>query len=127
MEAIKIIQHNVLHWTTRKFHLTNIYLEINPDIILRNSHGLKEKNIKIPGYNSYNKNINEISDGITILVKNNIKYTIKDESITNFLEIIIDTSLGKYQLQPPTCPQEHNIYHSQMFIDWHTTITPPIF
>lgn len=72
MDTIKIIHHNVLHWPTRKSHLTNIYLEINPDIILINSHGIKEgENIKVPGYNSFNKNIyNELNDGIAILVKN---------------------------------------------------------
>lgn len=106
MEKLKILQHNVLHWKTRKSHLTNIYLEIDPDIILINSHRLKEEeNIKIPGYNSYNKNIyNEISDGIAILVKNTIKYKIKDEFITNCLEIIIDTSLGKISIATTYLP-----------------------
>lgn len=60
----------------RKFNLTNTYLEINPDIILINSHGLTDnKNIKIIGYNSYSKNIyNELHDGISILIKENIKH-----------------------------------------------------
>lgn len=97
METIKILQHNVLHWSTRKFNLTNTYADINPDIILINSHGVNENdNIKMQGYHCYNRNIfNDNNDGIAILVKNNIKYRIKDDFITNFLEIIIETSLGK--------------------------------
>lgn len=106
MESIKIIQHNVLHWSTRKFHLTNIYQEINPDIILINSHGMKEEeNIKISGYNSYTKNIyNELHDGIAILIKNNIQYKIKDDFLTNFLEVIVETTLGPISIATTYIP-----------------------
>lgn len=57
MVSIKILQHNVLHWPTRISHLTNMYLNIKPDIILINSHGLRgNENINIQGYNIYTKN-----------------------------------------------------------------------
>ncbi len=97
MDNIKIIQHNVLYWKTRKFSLTQAYKEINPHIILINSHGLKtEEHIKIPGYTTYQKNsTQELSDGSAILIKNNIKHRTDDDYITDLLEIIIETEIGE--------------------------------
>lgn len=71
MDKITIVQHSVLHWQTRKFNLTQTYLEINPHIILINSHGLKEQeNLKIHGYTTYKINsTEEINDGSAILIK----------------------------------------------------------
>ena len=65
----------------RKKNLTNTYLNHKPDIILLNSHGLREEeNMKIRGYNSYNKNIfKEPNDGIAILIKRNIRHRINDD------------------------------------------------
>lgn len=84
MDTIKILHHNVLHWSTRKFNLTNTYLDIDPAIILINIHGLKDnENIKIRGYNCFSRNIyNELNDGISILVKNKLSYTICDDFLT---------------------------------------------
>ena len=106
MDSLTILQHNVLHWSTRKFNLANTYHKINPDIILINEHGLPEgENIKIPGYNSFNRNIhNEMHDGIAILVKKQLKYTIKDDFIYNLLELIIDTPLGKISIATTYLP-----------------------
>lgn len=100
MDTLKILQHNVLHWQNRNFNLTNTYMEINPDIILINSHGLKNnENINIQGYSCFTKNIyNEINDGIAILVKKKLKFKINDDYITNFLEIIIETTTGKVSI-----------------------------
>lgn len=106
MDSIKILQHNVLSWGNRKFNLIETYASIDPDIILINSHGLKEnENIKIRGFNSYNKNmLNENHDGIAILVKNNIKHKIIDDFITNILETEIETSLGKISIATTYLP-----------------------
>lgn len=86
MNTIKVVQHNVLHRPKKK-NLTNTYLEIDPDVTLINSYGLKEgENIKSKELDCYTRNIyNEIPDGIAILVKYNLKYTIQDNFITNFL------------------------------------------
>lgn len=94
METIKTLQHNVLH---SSFNLTNTYLTISPHTVLINSHGIKEtENIHIFRYNSYSKNMYiEINDGIAILVKNSVKLQIKDDYISNCLEIIVETTLGK--------------------------------
>ena len=96
MDTITIIQHNVLHWKNRKQNLISTYLDLNPDILLINSHSLREDdNIKIKGYNCFSKNIfNELNDGIAILIKQNLKYRLIDDFITNFLEVKIDTPLG---------------------------------
>lgn len=87
MDNIKIIQHNVLHWTTRKFSLTQVYKEINPHTILINSHGLKNTDqLKIQGYTTYKINTSEeINDGSAILIKNNIQHRIDDNYIMDVL------------------------------------------
>lgn len=58
MDTITIIQHNVQSWNNRNFHVISSYKQINPDIILINSHGLiNNENIKIVGYSLYTKSI----------------------------------------------------------------------
>lgn len=69
MDETFIVQHNVLHWETRKFNLTNTYKEINPHIILLNSHGANSQQQIIIQNSS-----NQYNDGIAILVKDNIKH-----------------------------------------------------
>ena len=50
-DKLKILQHNVQHWKTRKDNLKEYYYEIKPDIILINSHGLKdEEPLTLRGY-----------------------------------------------------------------------------
>ena len=46
---LSIVQHNVLNLKTHRIDLINVYNEINPDVILINSHGNKS--------NEKNKNI----------------------------------------------------------------------
>ena len=96
MDKITVIQHNVAHWKPHRHNLINTYRTLDPDIILINSHGLKEEeSLKIAGYTTYKVNIsNELHDGSAILVKNNIKHKIKDDYITNLLQITVETSIG---------------------------------
>ena len=56
---IKIIQHNVLQWTTEKRNeLANYYNMKNPEIIHLNAIGkINERWIKIFNYNVYIRNI----------------------------------------------------------------------
>ncbi len=79
-EEVKIVQHNVLNWRNKKQTLTNVYKELELYIILINSHGLKpEENIKIYIYNTYLINSSEeMQDGSTILVRQNLKHKIKN-------------------------------------------------
>ena len=71
MDTLTILQHNVAHWKPNRYFLTNMYLHIDPDVILINSHGLKaNERIKIYGYNTYIANSsNELHDGSAILIK----------------------------------------------------------
>lgn len=63
-EKIKIVQHNTQYWTPNKINLTNTYLQVNPDIILLNSYGVKNDNIYIKGYKTYQKNTTgQLHDG----------------------------------------------------------------
>lgn len=75
LNKIKIIQHNVLHWTNRRFSLSNIYRNIDPEIILINSHCVSDEvPIKIAGYHIHKKNtLNNHSDGSAIAIKKTYK------------------------------------------------------
>lgn len=74
MYTIKIIQHNVAHWKPNRHNLTNIYKEIDPHIVLMNSHGLKEEPLNIYIYTTHKINTsNYLHDGSAILVKHQIK------------------------------------------------------
>lgn len=94
---IIIAQHNVLHWSRRKFSYTQIYKQKNHHVILLNSHGLKTNDqLNIQGYTTYKINSSqEINDGSTILIKNNISHRLDDNYITDMLEFIIQTEVGK--------------------------------
>lgn len=96
MTRLRVIQHNVLSWDRRKYDLSNTYRQFNPDIILINSHGLKDtEKIKIPGYRTHQRNITgENMDGVAIAIKTNIKYKIVDDFISETLAIETDTSDG---------------------------------
>ena len=96
MDTIKIMQHNVAHWRTNKTTLIQTYNEINPDIILINSHGLKSsEQLKIHGYITYKVNSSEeLHDGSAILIKQNIEHRIDDDFITDILLIKIETING---------------------------------
>ena len=106
--SLKIIQHNVLFWKTRKNMLCNIYLDIDPDIILINSHGLlSNEPLKIPGYKIHKKNTtNTIHDGNAIAIKHNINHKIQDNFISDLLVIDVETTTGKITIattyQPPS-------------------------
>ena len=57
IRKIKIIQHNVIKWTSaRKNELSNYYIKEQADIILLNSTGIPNENrIKLFNYNIYKK------------------------------------------------------------------------
>ena len=96
LRKLIIISHNVQHWKTRRDNLINCYMEFNPDVIILNSHGLKsEETLKIKGYNIFKINSSEeINDGSAIAVKENIKYKIYDDYITDLIAIEILTETG---------------------------------
>lgn len=95
-EILTIIQHNVMNWRTNKHSLIDNYLEVSPDLILINSHGLKSnESLKIPGYKTYKVNYSEdLSDGSAIAIKYNIKHKLYDDYDTDVLAVEIETNLG---------------------------------
>lgn len=97
VKTLTIVQHNVCHWTTRKNSLSNTYYDINPEIILLNSHGLKAtEQLKLFNYNTHKCNkTNERNDGIAIAIKRNIKYKLLDNFNDDIMAIKIQTSLGE--------------------------------
>lgn len=106
MDSIRIIQHNVLSWGRRKWELTNIYMTLNPDIILINSHGIRNnKNIKIAGYRTYQINTsNELNDGSAILIKQYLNHRLDDTFITDVLSIKLYTTTGPINIATTYLP-----------------------
>ena len=100
------MQHNVANWRTNKNILINTYMTINPDIILINSHGLKsDESLKILGYITHKINAsNELNDGCAILVKSIIKHQINDNFLTDMLEMIVETSIGRIKIATTYIP-----------------------
>lgn len=96
MPRIRVIQHNVLHWDTRKFDLSNTYRQFDPDVVLINSHGLRdETRLKIPGFRIYQQNIsNEINDGVAIAIKSHTRHKVHDDFLSETLAIEIETIDG---------------------------------
>ena len=95
--TLKIIQQNVLKWTfQRRNELTNLYLQMNPDVILLNSTGVKEnEKIKIFNYNVYQKNkLNEDNAGVAIAIKRELIHQVLDDYEEDVLAVKIDTTKG---------------------------------
>lgn len=94
--TLTIIQHNVLHWKNNKESLITNYLETKPDIILTNSHGLKDTDsMKIPGYKCHKINTTQaLHDGSAIAIKYNLQYKLLDNFETDFLAVEVNTTLG---------------------------------
>ncbi len=94
INKLTITQHNVLNWNTNKYSLINYYLQVSPETILINSHGLKpEENLEIPSYKIYQ--ISEaIAAGSAIAVKFNVAHKLYYDFDTDVLAIKVDTTLG---------------------------------
>lgn len=114
---LKILQHNVQAWTfNRKNELCNLYREIDPEVILINSHGRTDfQRIKIFGYNVVQNNSSqENSDGAAIAIKKGIMYKVIDDLEESYLAILIQTEYDEICIgtgyQPPrrnTLPPEN--------------------
>ena len=81
-------------------------MEHNPDIILLNSHGLRDiEHLKVPGYTIHKINTSqEANDGSAIGVKHNIPFKLKDDYLTDVLSIQINTTLGPLNLATTYLP-----------------------
>ena len=111
IQDIKIIQHNVMHWTTeRAVELCNYYRHENPDLILLNSTSIiNNENIKIYNYNVIQKNtLNERHTGIAIAIKKIINYRILDYSNDDILGVELTTSKGPIIILTNYSPPRRN-------------------
>ena len=97
MTTLKIVQHNALKWTyLHKNKLSNLYMRINPGLILLNSTGMKEsERIKFFNYDIYQRNIyNEDSVGNVVGVRKDLKHQIMDGFAEDCLAVRIETTKG---------------------------------
>ena len=118
MNRITIVQHNVLKWTkNRSSQLCNAYQQINPDVILINSHCLKsDESLKIFPYTVYKRNRREDirGDGVAIAIRNGIQFKIFDDFHEEFLAVEVDTSFGPVRFATGYLPPR-NIVFTQWF------------
>lgn len=124
------MQHNVRAWTyNRKYELINYYSEEDPDIILINSHGIKnEEKIKIHNYYVYSRNIrNEANDGAAIAIRRNLKYKMGDNCIDNYLDVTIQTTLGEICIATGYQPPRRPWLPLQNFLNWSRKNIPTYF
>ena len=111
IQDIKIIPHNVMHWTKeRSIKLSNYYRPENPDIILLNSTSIvNEDKIKTYNHNVIQKNmLNERSAGIAVAIRKNIKYRIIDDFIDDVLGTELRTSTGPIIILTNYSPPRRN-------------------
>ena len=96
MPRLRVIQHNVLHWSTRKYDLFNTYRQFDPDLILINNHGMNDDTrLKIPGFRVYQVNSSgEASDGVAIAIRSRLNHRIQDDFLSDTLAIDIEISDG---------------------------------
>ena len=111
IQDLKIVQHNVLHWTKeRSMELANYYRQENPDIILLNSTSITNNNIiKIYNYNIIQKNaLNERYAGIAVGIKKNINYKILDDFVDDILGLELMTTRGPIIILTNYSPPRRN-------------------
>ena len=74
------------------------YLELKPDIILLQSHNIRDPNvpIKIPGYIIHKRNRRQerAADGVAIAIRRQLSYTLIDNFVDEFLAITVNTATG---------------------------------
>ena len=111
LQEIKILQHNVQHWSKeRAVELGNYYRKEDPDIILLNSTGMKNQDkINIYNYNVTKRNtLDEMHAGVAIAVKKNIKYCLIDDFRDDILGVKVETTKGPIMILTTYCPPRRN-------------------
>lgn len=126
IKTLKIVQHNVRSWRAQKINLYNIYRDIDPDIILINSHGCTADNkIKLFNYTVYQSNkAGEQHDGVAIAIKRDIKHVIIDNFNEEFLAVKVKTTLGDIQIATTYLPPRRNILPAEDMMTLLNSMTP---
>ena len=111
LQEIKIMQHNVHHWSReRAIELCNYCRRENPDIILLNSIGIgTQDKLNICNYNVTKGNIfNEMQAGVAVAVKKDIKYRIIDDFTDDILGVQVETTKGLIVILTNYSPPRRN-------------------
>ena len=96
LQRLTVLQHNVLHWNTKKHELCNLYRLHDPHIILINSHGTPNtENIKIHTYTVHQSNkTGERHDGVAIAIKTTLRHKIHNNFTSELIAVEINTPQG---------------------------------
>lgn len=124
MQSLKIVQHNVANWQSNKIPLSNIYNELNPDIVLINEHSCtNQQRIKIFNYTIFqsNKN-NEHYSGTAIAIRQGLTTKLFDNFHTDLLAVEIETATGPIVIATTYIPPRTNYINN---IDFHTLFHRP--
>ena len=121
---LKVIQHNVQNWQTKRHALTNVYLQENPHILLLNSHGLiDDQTLKIQNYNIHiNNKDNEQHNGTAVAIRRDIKYKLLEDFYSDMLGVTIETKEGPIHLITTYIPPRHQHIH---YPDFYQALTKP--
>lgn len=121
---IKIIQHNVRSWNTNKVALTNIYNQLDADVILLNETSITDcQTLKIFNYDThyYNKN-NRRNHGTAIAIKRPLKYRLHDDFESDMLAVTISTRESDITIATLYSPPSQDYLH---FIDFNKLFNRP--
>ena len=126
---LRIIQHNVLAWNARKYDLSNAYRELDPDVILINSHGLlNDTPLKIPGYRVIQRNTDEEPfDGVAIAVRSRLRHKTNDDYISETLSVEVDTTDGPLLIATSYLPPRRPYLPHPDFLGIFRRQTPVLF
>ena len=117
-DKLTIIQHNVRHWNEKRHALTNIYNDLDADVILINDTSLTDnKRLKIFNYNTYQTNVtNRQNRGAAIAVKRQLDHRLLDDFESDLLGITIQTRHGPMTIATTYIPPNTTYLN---FIDFH--------
>ena len=95
-----------------------MYDEIDPDLMLINSHGvLNDEKIKIFNYTVYQSNkLDGRNKGFAIAIKRNIKHRIRDKFHSDLLSIELDTDIGVTEIVTSYVPPRVGYLHYPDFL-----------
>ena len=110
IDKLTIIQHNIRHWDDKRHALTNIYNDIDADIILINDHSLtNDRRLKIFNYSTFQTNkTNSQHRGAAIAIRHNLDFRLLDDFDSDMLGLTIQTRHGPITIAttyiPPNSP-----------------------
>lgn len=119
--TLTILQHNTRGWKSNSIPLSNIYNDIDADILLLNETSiLQHERLKIFNYDCHHTNKdNRRHTGTAIAVRNNITYKLLDNFESDMLGITVETRQGKVTIatlySPPKAPHINPIDFNRLF------------